>query len=42
MMDSYLIGFLCVVFAICAGILIGLSKWFDGLMKTIGDYLYND
>ena len=41
-MDPYLIGFLCAVFAIGGGILIGLSKWFDKLMKDIGDYLYND
>ena len=41
-MDPYLIGFLCAIFAIGAGILIGISKWFDRLMLKIGGYLYND
>ena len=41
-MDAFIIGLLCAVFAIGAGVLIGLSKWFDKLMKDIGGYLYND
>jgi len=41
-MDPFMIGLLCGVFAVGAGALIGISKWFDKLMKDIGDYLYND
>ena len=38
-MDPFMIGLLCGVFAVGAGVL-GISKWFDKLMKDIGDYLY--
>ncbi len=38
---EYLIGILMVLMAIIGGVFIGLTDWFDKLMKEIGDGFMN-
>ena len=40
-MDGLIIGFLSAILAFGLGVLIGISKWFDKLMKDIGDNLHD-
>lgn len=36
-MEAYVVGFILILMAAVGGIFIGLSGWFDRLMKQIGD-----